>query len=476
MKGFARIALLVTALGMLVSACGGAAPTQAPEAATAQPTSPAPAATAAASPAATEFDTSECVRFGVFQGGTGEANSLDPAFMPGAENAVMVNAVYNSLLRLDDSFLPHPELAESWESNADATEWTFHLRHGVKFSDGKDLTADDVVWTYQRLIDPLVGSESASNLTFLTQDGIVAVDPYTVMFKTSEPNAQLPVLITTKNALIVQKGANSNTLRTGGIGTGPFIAVDFAPSTQPHIFIRNPDYWEAGLPKAACLATYAIGELTSQLAALMSGELDMLNGVDPSQIPTLKGNPSVNLVPAEGAGLSVLMAMWTDTPPFDDVRVRQAFKLMVDRQAVIDNVLLGFGAVGDDNPIPPTSPYAWRPASDIPEQDIAGAKALLAEAGYGPTNPLEVDYYTGEVCPGAMPMAQLFQQWAAEAGVTVNINVVPSSEYWDTVWLKQPFLASCWDPRPPDEAFSTAYRGNAKYAELISTTPSLIRF
>jgi peptide/nickel transport system substrate-binding protein len=142
----------------------------------------------------------QCVRVAGVES-SGQKQSMDPADMFSGDDALHINAVYNRLMDADDNFNVQPELAESWEANDDATEWTFKLRQGVKFHDGHELTAKDVVYTYKRLIDPARGSGGAAVLSFLDPadpDAIMAVDDYTVKFKPKGPIAELPILITNK--------------------------------------------------------------------------------------------------------------------------------------------------------------------------------------------------------------------------------------------------------------------------------------
>ena len=136
---------------------------------------------------------------------------------------------------------------------------------------------------------------------------------------------------------------------------------------------------------------------------------------------------------------------------------------MLDRQAMLDTALLGHGDIGDDNPVPPGSPYAWR--SEVPARDVEGAKQLLTEAGYGPDNPLKLEFYTADAIPGMMAIAELFKEQAAEAGVEVNIITGPPAEYWDNVWMKMPFAGSSWLMRHPGEGLAIAYRSNSEYNE-----------
>lgn len=403
----------------------------------------------------------DCIRVaGVEKGG--ELLNLDPINQPNTQNSIMVGMVYNRLMDVDSNFQVRPELAESWTSNEDATEWTFTLRQGVKWHDGKDFTANDVVYTFKRLIDPANGSEAAATLAFLNPGGIEAVDDHTVKFSLDAPVVELPLLITTKNTWIVPDGATGDTLRLTPVGTGPFVAVDFDPASEPYRFEKNANYWEEGLPLSECFEFVAIQEAATMSAALLSGEIDIAQQVDFSIIPALQNVPNVELI-ATGPATSMVLAMWVDTPPFDDVRVRTAIKMGLDREEIINTVLLGYGVIGDDNPIPPTSPFAWR--SEAQQQDVDGAKALLAEAGYTDDNPLKIDFYTSEYIPGATALGQVFKEQMAEIGVEVNLIIGPASDHWDNVWLKQPFVGSGWLARPPGEALAIAYRSNAQYPE-----------
>ena len=185
----------------------------------------------------------------------------------------------------------------------------------------------------------------------------------------------------------------------------------------------------------------------------------MLN-VDPSVISALQGNPAVSLLQT-GASNSMTVSMWVDTPPFDDVRVREALKLVVDRQAMVDTVLLGFGQVAADNPVPLANPASF--VTEAPKQDYEKARALLAEAGHA--DGLKFDLYTAEGVPGMVRMAQVFAEQAKPAGIEINVIVTPAESYWDDVWLKKPIVTSAWSMRPPGEGLAVAYVQTAKWKE-----------
>jgi peptide/nickel transport system substrate-binding protein len=410
----------------------------------------------------------KCVKFAGVES-SGNKNSMDPAQQPSSQNSLNVSASYDRMTTEDDNFKVLPSLATSWKANAKGTVWTFQLRKGVKFWDGHPFTSADVVYTFRRVIDPKTGSEGASQMSFLTKSGIQAEGAYAVKFTTAKPVAELPLLITNKNTYIVENGATTATLRTKGAGTGPFIPVDFKPIEQVHMFTRNPHYWRAGLPKAPCLQTYLVQEANSMLAALQTGQVDFSQQVDYSVVPALKSDKSVKLMPT-GASTSMTMPMWTDTAPFNNNDVREALKKVVDRKEMVKTVLLGYGVVGDDNPVPPTSPDAWR--HTVPGPDVPGAVALLAKAGYNSSNPLKVDIYAADMIPGILNMVQLYKQQAAKAGIVVNVITGPASEYWDNVWLKQPFEVSAWSARPAGLAMAIAYLKSAPYPESHWKVPA----
>lgn len=412
----------------------------------------------AATPDMAKAEYEECVSI-VGNESSGEKLTLDPSQQVSSEEPTMLFAIFNRLVDLDDKFEPFPELAESWNVSDDGKTWTFILRQGIKFHDGSDFDANDVVHTYKRLIDPALASPAAAVLSFLTADGITAVDAHTVQFTTAEPVAELPLIFTTKFTLIVPEGSTPESLRETPVGTGPFVVEKFKVGEPVRVFRKNENYWKEGLPKAACLKMTVAQEGLTAGVALQSGEADVVTSIDAALVPQLQGDSNVTLLPT-GAGTSMTLSMVIDTPPFDDPRVRQALKLVVDRQALVDTVLLGFGEPGNDNPVPPTWSSAW--SSEPLARDVDKAKALLAEAG---KSDLTVDLYTAEAIPGMVKLAEAYRQMASEAGVTVNVITTPAESFWDDVWMKQSFVTSGWSIRPPFEGLSVAYTKASEWNE-----------
>lgn len=401
----------------------------------------------------------ECVKILGYEW-SGEKQSMDPADMHSGDDAYHTFAVYNRLVDLDDNFNVLPELATQWSVSPDGLTWTFKLRSGVKFHSGKDFSSADVVWSFKRLLDPKTGSGAQAVLEFLDPAGITAPDASTVVFTTKQPVVQLPVLITNKFTNIVPNGATGETLRLHEDGTGPFMQEQFTPNAPVRILRKNPNYWDPGKPKADCLRITVAQEAVAAVSAIKSGQVDLMLNVDPSVISSLKDDPSVQLLQT-AASNSMTISAWVDTPPFNNIKVREAMKLVVDRQAMVDTVLLGFGEPGADNPVPVGSPASY--TKEAPRQDIEKAKKLLAEAGY--KDGLKFDLYTAEGVPGMVLMAQVYAEMAKPAGFDINVIVTPAESFWDDVWLKKSITTSAWSMRPPGEGLATAYTQNAKWKE-----------
>ena len=275
-------------------------------------------------------------------------------------------------------------------------------------------------------------------------------------FTTKKTVVVLPVLISNKFTNIVPVGATHEALRLHEDGTGPFMQEQFTPNAPVRILKKNPNYWDAGKPKAECLRITVAQEAVPAVSAIKAGQVDLVLNVDPSVIGALKDDPNVQLLQT-AASNSMTISMWVDAKPFDNPKVREALKAVVDRQAMVDTVLLGYGEAGADSPVPVGNPASY--TTTAPKQ----AKQLLADAGY--PNGLKFDLYTAEGVPGMVRMAQVFAEQAKAAGFDINVIVTPAESYWDNVWLQKPILTSAWSMRPPGEGLAVAYVETAKWPE-----------
>src|SRR5271156_3062328 len=265
--------------------------------------------------------------------------TLDPQKM--RVGGVDYNNAYNCFSRLtalDGQLQVQPDLAASWDAAEDLKPWTFHLRPGVKFHNGKPLDASDVGFTFKRILDKNVGSVLRVNFNIVTS--IDVVDPLTVRFNLSIPYADLPAATAAYQAAIVSEGVVDK-LATHPIGTGPFRFVEYRPGDQL-VIERNPDYFLPGVPKLDRVIIRIIPEFTTAVAALESGSVDAVFDLPPEQVDNLKrstGAHTEEVVTGRWSGI-----IWNcEMKPFDDTRVRRAFNKLVDNPALTDIATFGHG-------------------------------------------------------------------------------------------------------------------------------------
>ena len=392
------------------------------------------------------------IRFGASQLPQ-ETTDLDAIRVASGLSIQYISLIFDRLGELDpQTFEITPLLAESWEKNDDASEWTFHLRDDVTWHDGSPFVAQDVVWTFERI---KTHEESEAMVALANLNEIIADDEHTARFVFSDSTPEALLLLVSKNTWIVKNGVDSDTLRASPnttVGTGAFmLGPDFDPQGTANTMVANPNYFLPDLPKMDGIEFHHIIEASTRLGALFAGALDGAEGIERSALPEIESNPDTTAFIGPAVGPWTI-DLWTDTPPFDDNRVLQALKLVIDRQAILDVALLGAGGIGDDTPVNPVHPCAWRAAADVPGPDVEAAIALLTEAGYGPGNPLAFEL-NATIYPGVDTMLEIFQANALEAGVEIELLYHPEAEFWDSVWMHQPAAWSGWNGRPPWLAF-----------------------
>jgi peptide/nickel transport system substrate-binding protein len=423
-------------LSGILAACGGE------EAAAPPPAEPAPAPAeeppAEPAPPETSEPAEEITRGGrlrVGHVGGGKAESFNPGITSSFIDASRQLNVYDLLVRTNPDLALAPGLALEWEPNADSTVWQFTLRPDVVWHDGKPFTAADVIYTLQGWGDEKHIAHTA--VTNIQLDELNAVDDLTLEIPLKSPNARLPESFTQQSNCVIQDGVTDF---TNPVGTGPFKFQEFTVGERS-LCVRNENYWEEGKPYVDEWEDISITDNAARLNALLAGEIDMMSQIEPTQAKAHLESGDIQVLRAPSPTAIQVFLMAVDIPPFDDPLVRQAFRLIPDRQALIDRALLGFGTVANDLP----GNGLWNFAADLPprDQDIEQATALLAQAGQ---ENLEVTLHTSEIVPGFVEAATLFAEMAKDAGVTVNVKKEDPNAYFDTskIYTKLDFGQSYW--------------------------------
>ena len=386
-------------------------------------------------------------------------DTLDPHKGTTAMDQSTCANMYNRLVSIGQDLAPVPELAVSWEPDATSENWTFELREGVTFHDGRSFTAADAAYSIQRLIAPETASPASSILGDIDPSTVKADGDRHINIGLFRPNADLPSILGDWHAVMVPLD-QSDFAFGQAVGTGPFVISEFSPGRRS-LFRRNDSYWRDAMPYADELENIPIPDQAARASALIAGEIDLLEGVDPSTIDIFEDDPSIQLF-SMPSGAHRTMPMHMDTAPYNDNRVRLALKLLADRQQMIDVIHKGHATLGNDHPISPMDQFY---CADLPqrERDPDQAKFLLKEAG---AENLTFDLSTAPVITGVLESALLLREQAAEAGVDINVIQEPVDSYWEAVWLKKPWCVSEWNMRPvPDMMFSMVYTSEAQWNE-----------
>ncbi|MDQ0419881.1 peptide ABC transporter substrate-binding protein [Rhizobium sp. CRIBSB] len=354
-----------------------------------------------------------------------------------------------------------PALAESWEPSADAATWTFTIRSGVQFHDGKTLTVDDVIATLNRHTDEKSESGALGVMKSIKE---IKKDGEKLVLILTEGNADLPLLLTDYHLVIQPNGGNDDP--SASIGTGPYKLVSFEPGVRATLE-KNPNDWRSDRGYVDTIEIIGMNDATARIAALASGQVHFINRVDPKTVTMLKRAPNVEILSTSGRGHYVFI-MHCNTAPFDNNDLRLALKYAMDREAMVETVLGGYGKVGNDFPI--NSTYALFP-DGIEQRTYDPDKASFHYKKSGHSGPVLLR--TSEVAfPGAVDAAVLYQGSAQKAGIEIEVKREPGDGYWSNVWNVQPFSTSYWGGRPTqDQMYSTAYLSSADWNDTRFLRP-----
>ncbi|HEV7253306.1 MAG TPA: ABC transporter substrate-binding protein [Mesorhizobium sp.] len=385
------------------------------------------------------------------QGGA-STDSLDPATWASQVPYFFGRQWGEQLVQLSPEGEVNPALAEEWGASDDAKVWTFKIRKGVEFHNGKTLEPADVVATMERH-----SNEESQSGALGIMGGIESVraDGDTVVFTLREPNADLPYLLDDYHLMIQPNGGKDDP--AAGIGTGPYRVTVNEPGVR-HGGERFANYWRDDRGFADGIEIIVVNDTTARTAALQSGQVDMINRVEPKVVDLVKRLPGVVVQNVAGKGHYVFIAH-CNTAPFDNNDLRLALKYAMNREEMVKTILQGYGSVGNDTPINAAYPLF----TELPQRAFDPEKAKFHYTKSGHSGPVLLR--TSDVAfPGAIDAAQLYQQSCAQAGITVEVRREPGDGYWSEVWNKQPFSTSYWGGRPTqDQMFSTAYYSKADW-------------
>ncbi len=351
-----------------------------------------------------------------------------------ADQARLVSA-FETLLLFDDNYqLTTNGLAQSYTADT-PTQYTIRLRKGIEFQNGKTLTADDVIYSLRRIATKANGLTGYAATATMDVAGIKKLDKYTVRLPLKSPDSTVPQTLASYTFGIVP--VEYQAYPAPQVGTGAYKLKLFTPGQQS-VSERNPNYWRSGEPYFDKITIIDFNDSTAQVNGLLGGQIDAMTDLPASQVKVLESRQMHALVSHTGGWLPICMAI--DMPPFDDVRVRQAMRLLVDRPTMIEQVLSGYGSLGNDLYAPFDPGYD----GSLPQrhQDISGAKSLLKAAGQ---QNLSFDLHTTNGAAGMVDVATVFKSQADAAGIKINIRNDPN--YYGNQYLKLAFSVDFWGTR-----------------------------
>ncbi|WP_158744238.1 ABC transporter substrate-binding protein [Acidisphaera sp. L21] len=386
--------------------------------------------------------------------------SLNPLQISGPSEYIAADMLFSSLLRMSPSMKADPDLATEFTADAAAKVFTFRLRPNVTFHDGTPLTADDVVATYKAILNPKTLAPSRAAMGSLQE--IEAVDPLTVRFTCAKPFADFPVATAHANAKIVSAVALRDLpgMATKANGTGPF-KQDVFDSTRLLRVVRNPAYFTPGFPYLDAVELPLFPDLTAEVQNLLSGTTDIMADVQQADYKRIAAAPGI-VAQRVKSGRFANIVMRMDTRPFNDIRVRNALAMAIDRDTLVDLVLEGLGQSAGDNAISPQ--YQFYSDTQAATYDPVAAKKLLAEAGY--PNGLKIPLICSNRPAIRSAVGVAMKEMTRDAGFDIDVQTIPHDTYLANVWMKGNFYVGYWGMQATeDAAFTLLFTSSAAFAD-----------
>ncbi len=385
--------------------------------------------------------------------GGGASDSLDVRTYA---DSIPINygwAIWNGLVELSDDGKAKGELFESWETKPGAVEWVFNVRKGVKFSSGKTLDADDVIYS----INLHLGETKSPAKALLKQiKEMKKLSPTQVQITLESGNADLPYVLTDYHILVVPDGFTDWSKPDG---TGGFTLEKFEPGVRITLTRKN-DYWKQDRGFVDAVEILYITDKAARTAALQTGKIDVANRLDPRTVNLLAKDPKLDIVRSKGTGNRYCFVARVTDSPFDNKDLRLALKYGIDRAKIIDTVFGGYAQTGNDHTLDAGNPYY---NTAMPQRPYDPDKAAFHFKKAGVTSPFDLQVSEG-AWGTAVDCASLYQESMKKAGVDLGIKKVAADGYWSNIWLKQPFCAVYWGRRPTaDLTFSTVYKSDSAW-------------
>lgn len=393
----------------------------------------------------------------VKRGGTIRLASQIPAANPESVTASNPGAVFTIQPSLEYLCYPRadwtldPRLATGWKADPTPKTWTFSIRQGVRWHDGSALTTDDVVATFERLLNPKVGSSAGSVYHgVLSYGNVERLSDTEVRFHLDTPFVDFPYLVSgfAYQSAILPKNYEMGSFSKGGIGTGPFILSKYLPQ-QSATYVANSNYWDKGRPYADEVKILYYGDEASTVLAMQAGDIDIYPVLPLKGAEVLLRNKKLEILEHSSADYRSVH-MRVDKPPFDDRRVRQAIACCLDRDAIVKSLFNGAAEVANDHSFAPVYVDTELAIKDLPQrkQDYAKAKALLAAAGHA--NGIKVTLTTENLLE--MPQyAVAIKAYCQPAGIDVDLHIMTVAQYYGSganqPWLVVPFGMTDWASR-----------------------------
>ncbi len=395
-------------------------------------------------------------RWGIHDGNTGDTH--DPGTYLTRTMIFLAHTHRSFLTMINGDGSLGPDLANSWEGSADASEWTFELTDKASFHSGKKVTADDVIAS----LNHHRGDDSTSAAKALLSDVVdISKDgDYVVKVKLSGGNADFPWLMTDYHLAICPANDDGTINWKSGDGSGPY-KIDSGEFGVQFSLSRH-DGWHGEGAWFDKVEMITLNDPNARQTALVTGDVDAVSLIELKTMALLGRDRNINIFNIPSAG-AITLPMHCNKPPFDNVDVRTAMKLAIDRDEIIEKIAFGAATKGNDFHHSPAQPY-W--PDDIPqhEYDPDKAKALLKKAGH---DGLSVSLSTADsIYAGAVDMAVLYAEQAKAAGINIDVVREPNDGYYTDVWLKKPFCMVSWGARPtPDVMYTLAYKADAAWNE-----------